>query len=358
MADVASSDPGVEKRYDAETGMPLFGEPDWTTIAVERATMRTLQRRSDLPGLLRFGSYLGLLVAFAALTVLVHPLWAKVVFFLMYSVVYAFSEAILHETHHRTPFRTLWLNEVAHHISGLFAFKEPLRDRWLHAGHHTYTYYSEIDPEIATERPPHFWTLIFDFLRIHNALIKWLWPTVRTAVVGLDELTCRWVPRDYRRQLVWSARGCVAFYLAVIALAVAIPSWYPILLIFVARFVGAPLHSWVTFIQHAGLEENVPDWRENTRTVHMNPLFRLLYWNMNYHVEHHMHPTVPFHALARLHGEIEAQTPPAYPSTLAAWNEMIRALWRQRREPAYSVHRPLPERTPTDAGQASGVGAG
>jgi fatty acid desaturase len=342
-AEAASS--RAEGLWDATSGMPRFEEPDWTQVAVERSTMRKLQRRSDLPGLARFGAYLGLLVGFGALTVLAHPLWLKVILFLAYATVYGFSEPILHETHHRTPFRSLWINEVAHHISGLFAFKEPLRDRWLHAGHHTYTYYSEIDPEIATDRPPQFGTLIFDFMRIHNALVNWLWPTIRTAFVGPDDLARRWVPKAYHRQLIWSARACVAFYLGVIALAVAIGSWYPILFIFVARFVGAPLHSWVTFIQHAGLEENVADWRENTRTVYMNPLLRLLYWNMNYHVEHHMHPTVPFHSLARLHEEIASESPPPYPNTLVAWNEMIRALWRQRREPSYSVHRPMPLRS-------------
>ena len=33
------------------------------------------------------------------------------------------------------------------------------------------------------------------------------------------------------------------------------------------------------------------------RTVLMNPVSRFIYWNMNYHVEHHMFPMVPYHAL-------------------------------------------------------------
>ena len=49
--------------------------------------------------------------------------------------------------------------------------------------------------------------------------------------------------------------------------------------------------------QHAGLAEDVLDHRLNSRTVYMNPIFRFLYWNMNYHVEHHMFPMVPYHAL-------------------------------------------------------------
>ncbi len=32
----------------------------------------------------------------------------------------------------------------------------------------------------------------------------------------------------------------------------------------------------------------------------MNPVFRFVYSNMNYHIEHHMFPTVPYNALAAL----------------------------------------------------------
>ena len=41
------------------------------------------------------------------------------------------------------------------------------------------------------------------------------------------------------------------------------------------------------------------------RTVYMNPVLRFLYWNMNYHIEHHMFPMVPYHALPKLHEEMK-----------------------------------------------------
>jgi fatty acid desaturase len=61
--------------------------------------------------------------------------------------------------------------------------------------------------------------------------------------------------------------------------------------------------------QHAGLEENVLDHRLNSRTVYMNRLHRYLYWNMNYHIEHHMFPLVPYHALPKLHELIKDDLP-------------------------------------------------
>ena len=94
--------------------------------------------------------------------------------------------------------------------------------------------------------------------------------------------------------------------------------------------------------QHAGLAENVLDHRLNSRTVYMNPVFRFLYWNMNYHVEHHMFPMVPYHALPKLHEIMKADTPQPYSSTWAAYKEIIPAVLRQRRDPEWFVRRELP----------------
>jgi len=40
---------------------------------------------------------------------------------------------------------------------------------------------------------------------------------------------------------------------------------------------------------------------ENTRTVFTHPLIRWFTWNMPYHTEHHVCPTVPFYKLPELH---------------------------------------------------------
>ena len=59
-------------------------------------------------------------------------------------------------------------------------------------------------------------------------------------------------------------------------------------------------------------------------------MFRFLYWNMNYHVEHHMFPMVPYHALPALHAEMKADCPPPTTSVWAAYREIVPTLLRQR----------------------------
>ena len=113
-------------------------------------------------------------------------------------------------------------------------------------------------------------------------------------------------------------------------------------------FVGLPtlVGSWLMPIygltQHAGLSENVLDHRLNCRTVYMNRINRFLYWNMNYHIEHHMFPLVPYHALPRLYQEMKADCPPAYKGIAHAFREIIPTLRKQVKDP-YFAERKLPE---------------
>jgi Na+-transporting NADH:ubiquinone oxidoreductase subunit F len=84
----------------------------------------------------------------------------------------------------------------------------------------------------------------------------------------------------------------------------------------------------------------------------MNPIHRYLYWNMNYHVEHHMFPLVPYHALALLHEEVKHDCPTPYRGLLEAYREIAPTILRQVKDPAYHVKRKLPERrTPISVGE-------
>jgi fatty acid desaturase len=94
--------------------------------------------------------------------------------------------------------------------------------------------------------------------------------------------------------------------------------------------------------QHAGLAEDVLDHRLNTRTVHMNPVSRFLYLNMNYHLEHHMFPSVPYRNLPKLHALVRDDLPAPHRGMVAAYREIIPALWRQRRDLDHDVRPALP----------------
>ena len=119
-------------------------------------------------------------------------------------------------------------------------------------------------------------------------------------------------------------------------------SWLPLFLIGLPRIYGSWHMVMTGHLQHAGLADNVLDHRLNTRTVYMNPISRYIYWNMNYHVEHHMFPMIPYHALPRLHDLIKNDLPPPNPSIWDGYREVFASLKRQKTDPEYAYRKVLP----------------
>ena len=106
-----------------------------------------------------------------------------------------------------------------------------------------------------------------------------------------------YIPETERSKVFRTARIWLAIYAMAAAAAIVLGSWLPLVLVGGPRLYGTFMHIIYGLTQHAGMGEDVLDHRLNTRTVHMNVINRFLYWNMNYHVEHHMFPMVPYHRL-------------------------------------------------------------
>jgi fatty acid desaturase len=150
-----------------------------------------------------------------------------------------------------------------------------------------------------------------------------------------------YVPESERHKVYRTARIDLAIYATAIGLAIGLHTWLPVVLIGGPRLYGAFLFNLYGFTQHAGMGENVLDHRLNTRTVKMCVVNRFLYWNMNYHVEHHMFPMVPYYRLPDLHEEVKHDCAPAYPSMWAAYKEIVPAVLRQLRDQEYYIRREL-----------------
>ena len=142
------------------------------------------------------------------------------------------------------------------------------------------------------------------------------------------------VQRVFRVARIW-----LVIYAATVAACFALGSILPLMVIGLPRMYGAWHHLMTGLTQHGGLADNVLDHRLNSRTVYMNPISRFVCWNMNYHVEHHMFPMVPFHKLPELHEEMKDDCVPASPSIAAAFAEFGPVLIRQLSDPEVFIDR-------------------
>ena len=316
---------------------------EWYHTAIPRKEMKELMQRKDGPAIRDTLLWFGLLIGFAAGGIWFWgSLWA-VPFFICYGVLYgSASDARWHECGHGTAFRTRWMNDAVYAIACFMIVREPTIWRWSHTRHHTDTIIVGRDPEIVAMRPPDILRIILNFFNIINAPRTML-GVVRHAFGQMSEEEKTFVPESEWPKVFVIARIWLVIHLAIIVVSLWLGSWIPLLLFgILPNMYGGWFSPLVGLTQHAGLAENVLDHRLNCRTVYMNPVFRFLYLNMNYHVEHHMFPMVPYHALPALHERMKDDCPAPYPSTWAAYREIIPALLRQLKDPEYFVERRLP----------------
>ena len=313
----------------------------WYQPAIPRVVLKELMKRSDAEGWRNFGLWLVLLIASGAVAAMTWGTWWAVPAFFVYGTIYSSSDARWHELAHGTPFKSRRANDFFYHLSSFMTIREGYWWRWSHARHHTHTYFQSRDPEIQVARPTKVWPIVIDFFGLMGCTLE-IGKIVRHAFGRVDAATDAFLPASEKPKMIWSCRIYLAVVVCTIAWAIAMRSFLPLMFVWTPRFYGGWLHQLLGLTQHAGLAVNVKDHRLNTRTVYMNPVFRFLYLNMNYHLEHHLLPMVPFHALPRLHEAIKDQLPAAYPSLYAAYREMLPALWKQRSNPQHVIERTLP----------------
>lgn len=342
---------GLDDRVAAARPTPDPGSvtlvPEWYSCRIDRKALKQLMQRTDSHSLVHFGLYFAVLIASGYAGYVFWGTWWAVPAFFVYGTVYAMSEARAHELGHGTPFRSRWLNELFYHLFSFMSLREAYYCRWRHSLHHTHTIVVDHDPEIQVTRPADLVKLVLDlfYVVLGSGEVKKI---VLHAMGVMTEGAREFVPENERRKMVWSSRIYVALIAATAGFSVYIGSFLPMMYVALPRFYGAWFMQICQTTQHAGLAENVNDHRLNTRSVYMNPVAQFLYFNMNYHLEHHLYPMVPYHALPRLHAVLKDQLPRTYSGFYDVYSEIVPALWKQSRDADYFVRRQLP--APAGAG--------
>ena len=330
---------GRDTKLAEERGL---ANADWYTCNISRQRLKELMQRRDGPAIRDTLIWFALLIISGTLGYRTWGTWWALPCFCVYGVLYASSsDSRWHESGHRTAFKTVWMNDVLYEISSFMDFRESVPWRWSHTRHHTDTIIVGRDPEIQVPRPADLLGLaleMFSIKRVPKDFAK----MVRHCFGQLTPAEETYVPVAERHKVYRNARIYILIYAAVITWAITIRSILPLM------YVGLPsiYGSWLIFAlgltQHAGLAEDVLDYRLNTRTVYMNPIIRFSYLQMNYHTEHHMFPMVPYYALAKLHQELKADMPKPDNSLWEAYREVIPAIFRQAKDPTHFVRRRLP----------------
>jgi fatty acid desaturase len=296
---------------------------------LSREEIRAYTRRSNLAGALAVAwSWLVIAGCFAALALVPHPLVFVATVILLGGRQLALAVA-MHEAAHGTLFRSRWCNEVlTDWLCARPVWSDTARYRVHHLQHHAHT---------GTDRDPDLGLALAEPMSRASLARKLLRDITGASglrrIVGLLAIDAELLAFDVggspRRAPVRSA----GYHLR----ALARNLWKPLVAnaaMFAALYALG--HAWVylawvvayltmfslvlrvrSLAEHA-CTVRTDDQLRNTRTTHAGLLARVTFapLHVNYHLEHHLLPTVPWWRLPALHRMLVARD--ALPATSLA----------------------------------------
>lgn len=293
----------------------------WNIPSIDREDRQRLWRRSNGRALVDLCVRLAIQALFLSITLWLlnsgEYLWA-IPGLLINAMVWSFMgwAGIGHEFFHGTVFGSRQVNMVMFRICSILTWSNYAFFEVSHWKHHKRTMWHD-DPEtnleckLAKREVP--WLITVNFPGFLRQLRILYWnatgrvPGRLAESFGSDARAVARLRRGARSVLVTQSLLAAGFIWS--------GQIWLLLLVSLAAFTFTFPNRVLETAQHCGMERNVWDYRRNTRTVIIDPILGFLYANMNYHVEHHMFPGVPYYNLPELRrlllsrGELSVSTP-------------------------------------------------
>ena len=294
-----------------------------STPLIPRQSLAELNGLRDAPGWIRLTSHLltivvgGILWRAAAL-----PWGLRLLGLLASGIGLATCFAPLHECGHRTVFRSTRLNDAVAWCAGLLSFYNSTFYRRYHQWHHRFTHQPGLDPELEDPVPTTPWTYLLEVSGWHwwsgklSGYGSLLWGDLSDRAY-LSPESIPQVRRSVRLQFL--VYGALLLASLIGANGFLFWSWL------LPLAVGQPFLRLLLLAEHSGCSFG-SDGTTNTRTTLTIAPVRWLMWNMPFHAEHHLYPSLPFHALPAAHRWTAPHLSHLDPGYLAVHRQLVSQL--------------------------------
>ena len=245
---------------------------------------------------------------------------------LIYGTIFSFLglNGASHELSHKSVFSNPNVNNFFFYLFSFLLMNNPFIFKKSHFMHHKCSLHEKCDGEIDVNSKFNLRLVLNGIINIENLLRK----TYFHIFNFFGDVRGKWPIALYdkkneekKKVITWSRLIIFGHsILAICFLIIDLPLL--ILLISFGHFFGNFLPLVLSRGQHNLMPLNKTDFRENTRTVKLNPILEFLCWNMNYHIEHHMFPKIPFYNLKKLHVFLESDMPDPTKGVLKLVNKL------------------------------------
>ena len=168
----------------------------------------------------------------------------------------------------------------------------------FHLAHHRHTQDPERDPELTMPAPSTLDAYVWRVMALPywRTRLTVLWDAWRGDMSAYPYITERAAPK-----IIGSLRMMSVVVVGVMVVLMLLVGWWAPLVFWLGpQLLGQPFLRLYLLAEHTlcTMDDN---GLTNTRTTLTNWAMRLLMWNMPFHTEHHLYPSIPFHRLGAAH---------------------------------------------------------
>ncbi len=264
--------------------------------------LQILNDRSDWKGWVQLIGHLAIMGVSGYLWGTQMGHWIAIPALIIYGFSFASMFAPMHECGHRTAFANNQVNDLVSWLAGLLSFYNSTFYRRYHKWHHRYTQLPDKDPELSDPKPRTWSQYLWEL----SGLPWWIGKVRGHLKVALGQVeNYPYIPETARAEVIRSTRLQLAVYALAIAVSVGMGQPWFFLYWLLPLAVGQPLLRAILLSEHTGCSNN-ENRLTNTRTTLTLWPIRFLMWNMPFHAEHHLYPSIPFHALSAAHQQLRS----------------------------------------------------
>jgi fatty acid desaturase len=262
--------------------------------------LRALSGRTNADGAMRLGIHCALLVGTGWLVAVSGP-WTLLPTMLAFGIVQVALFAPAHETMHQTAFASRRANAIVGWITSCPSLLNAQFYSAFHLAHHRHTQIPGQDPELDMTPP----TNVAGYVRRVLGVPYW---RLRLRVIADcwrgDLRAYPYVGDAVRDRIIFSVRAMSLTMLGGSVLSAVLFGWATPFIYWIGpQLLCQPFLRAYVLAEHTGCTQD-RNGLTNTRTTMTNAVVRLLMWNMPFHAEHHLYPSIPFHRLADAHTAI------------------------------------------------------
>jgi len=217
-----------------------------------------------------------------------------------------------HEFYHNTVFTNKLFNQFLYKLLCFYHLINFEYNSISHRMHHRYNSEDENDSEKTIEKITYLDLLFLLTINVPQILNR-----SKNIILNSFNIFPKSIVNNYIQAINVSSesfskiKSCARFILSTHIIFIFFSYYFEVinlyLIFFISPFIFNFMQNMVARSQHYMLDHNTLDTFKNTRTIKMSKFFEFLNWNMNYHIEHHINPAIPFHNLPKFNNILKSQ---------------------------------------------------